>query len=254
MRRVDHKAMLDRWFVHKDPDDDPIYAEYPPFSDPKAYYTVMLDRHPEQEPDLKGVELFLRQLINWIPEPGDTDPFVLAHPDFDIQNFIMSEDGSLRGLIDWDGVAALPRTLGNERYPGWLTRDWDPAIYGYKSSMEDGVEPEGVWDDSPECLAHYRVVYDSIMAAHRAETTRGSDANLCRMSLVADNLAIAEDDPRCRDAILRKILHEICAAAERGDEPELTDLTNMFAENNVGTLLMETLRKGFDALLSKKAL
>lgn len=27
MRRVDHKAMLDRWFVHKDPDDDPIYIE-----------------------------------------------------------------------------------------------------------------------------------------------------------------------------------------------------------------------------------
>ena len=37
MRRVDYKTMLDRCFIHEDPDDDPIYLEYPAFSDPKAY-------------------------------------------------------------------------------------------------------------------------------------------------------------------------------------------------------------------------
>lgn len=81
------------------------------------------------------------------------DPFVLVHPDFDIQNFIVSEEGELQGIIDWDGVTAEPRSLGNERYPEWFSRDWDPDMYGYKESMEHGVEPECVWEDSPEFLA-----------------------------------------------------------------------------------------------------
>lgn len=130
LRTVDEKAMLDRWFVHKDPDDSPIYVQVPASGNPSAYYSHMLDLHPGQSPFLKGVELLLRRLINWIPEPDGMDPFVLNDPDYDIQSFIVSDEGELVGVIDWDGVAATPRTLGNERYPGWLTRDWDPAMYG----------------------------------------------------------------------------------------------------------------------------
>lgn len=45
--------------------------------------------------------------------------------------------------IDWDGVTvtALPRTLGNERYSRWLTRDWDSGhVCLYRKSMEYRVE------------------------------------------------------------------------------------------------------------------
>lgn len=113
-RQVGNRAMLDRWFKHRDPSDDPIYVEQPVFSDPKAYYTFMLDNHPEQNPISRGLALLLRQLITWIPESSGIDhPFVLAHPDFDIQNFLVSAEGELKGIIDWDGVAAVPRTLGN---------------------------------------------------------------------------------------------------------------------------------------------
>lgn len=257
MRQVDHKAMLDRWFVHKDADDDPIYVEFAPTSDPKAFYTFMLDAHPEQKSISKGVAMLLRQLISWIPEPDEMDPFVLAHPDFDIQNFIVSENGDLRGIIDWDGVAAVPRTLGNKRYPGWLTRDWDPAMYGYQESMEvEGAEPEGVWEDSPDCLTHYRSVYnDMMMEKYGAKTKLGSGISLCRMSLITENLAIAAHNPQCRSGILRKMLSEIWAAVEQ-NEPKLAlpDLANMFAEHSVDIMVMETLRRGFDALLSKEGL
>lgn len=257
MRQVDHKAMLDRWFVHKDADDDPIYVEFAPTSDPKAFYTFMLDAHPEQKSISKGVAMLLRQLISWIPEPDEMDPFVLAHPDFDIQNFIVSENGDLRGIIDWDGVAAVPRTLGNKRYPGWLTRDWDPAMYGYQESMEvEGAEPEGVWEDSPDCLTHYRGVYNEMMMEkYGAKTKLGSGISLCRMSLITENLAIAAHNPQCRSGILRKMLSEIWAAVEQ-DGPKLTlpDLANMFAEHSVDIMVMETLRRGFDALLSKEGL
>jgi hypothetical protein len=121
MRELDQKAMLDRCFMDEDPDDDPLYevCSVGPFSDPKAYYTCILDLHPEPKsrPFLRAMAVLLREPVGWVPEPEGDKGLVLAHPDFDIQNVIVSEEGELRGLIDWDGVAALPRSLGNERYP-----------------------------------------------------------------------------------------------------------------------------------------
>ncbi|KAI1370436.1 hypothetical protein F4677DRAFT_438371 [Hypoxylon crocopeplum] len=254
VRRIDQKAMLDRWFVHDDPDDDPIYVECAAYVDPKKHYTLMLDMHPEQNLVPRGIEMLLRQLINWIPEPDGAARFVLSHPDFDIQNFIVSDNGELQVIIDWDGVAATPRTLGNERYPGWLTRDWDPAMYGYKESMDQGVEPEGVWEDSPTCLAYYRGLYDEMVARCRAERGHSSNINLCRMSLITDNVAIAADDPSCRAGILRKMVGEIWAVAGQGAKLDFQDLVIMFAESKVDATVMETLRKGFGILLSKEGL
>ncbi|KAL4889619.1 hypothetical protein BDV59DRAFT_186201 [Aspergillus ambiguus] len=128
-RRVDHKAMVDRWFVHKDPDDNPIYVE-------RAHPTIRKHTTPVCSTYTPNRNRFLR--ASQCSEPSGMEPFVLAHADFDIQNFIVSKESELRGIIDWDGVAAMPRTLGNERYPGWLTRDWDPAMYEYKELMEHG--------------------------------------------------------------------------------------------------------------------
>ncbi|KAI1388207.1 uncharacterized protein F4822DRAFT_428829 [Hypoxylon trugodes] len=231
MRQVDQQAMLDRWFIHQDPSDDPIYTEFPTSSDPKAYCTFMLDKHPEQDPIPKGIEMLLRQLIRWIPEPSGMDPFVLAHPDFDIQNFIVSEDGELRGIIDWD------------------------AMYGYVESVEDGVEPEGVWEDSPECLASYRGVYSTMIANHRRGTALDTKLDLCRISLITENLAIAAQDPRCRNPVLRKMLDEIWAAAGRDEEkPDLTSLAETFAEDKVESVVMDILKTGFNTLISKEGL
>ncbi|RDW93815.1 phosphotransferase family protein [Aspergillus mulundensis] len=254
MRRVDQKAMIDRWFVHQNPDDDLIHLQCGAFSSPKKYYTHMLDVHPEEYPIPKGIAILLRHFISWVPEPGDTDPFVLAHPDYNIQNFMVSEDGGLQGIIDWDGVAAVPCSLGNESYPGWLTRDWDSAMYSYTESMEDGVEPDGVWEDSPKDLVYYRSIYDGLMAKHRPQERKGSGINFCRMSLITENLAIAVDDPRCRNGILRRMLDEIWAVAGEGEQPEFTELAESFVEGNVDEKLLETLRRGFNILLSKQGL
>ncbi|KAJ2984770.1 hypothetical protein NUW58_g5889 [Xylaria curta] len=250
-RRVNQKAMLDRWFVHQDPADDPIYATYAASSDPKAYYTFMLDLHPEENSFQKGLVALLRQLISWIPEPSGADRFVLTHPDFDIQNFIVSEDGDLRGIIDWDGVAAVPRTLGNARYPGWLTRDWDPAMYGYRESMEQGTEPDGVWEDSPACLVDCRQIYRAAIAKNRRDD---GSVDLCRMSLITDNLSIAAEDPRCRSEILRKVAQEIWDRAGQDSELDFAELVTTFAENNVDVSVMNVLQTGFNALLIEEGL
>ncbi|KAL1970144.1 hypothetical protein VTN77DRAFT_6549 [Rasamsonia byssochlamydoides] len=155
--------MLDRLRTD-DPDETAIYAELGLFANSRSFYTSMLDRRHEP-PSLfgRGQLQLLRMFLNWIPEPRDgRKEFVLTHPDFDIQNVIVSKDGHLR-LIDWDGVAAVPRSVGNERYPNWLTRDWDPSMYGWKPEMEQDPAPNGFWEDSPETLAFYRAVYNDIM-------------------------------------------------------------------------------------------
>ncbi|RJE26840.1 Phosphotransferase enzyme family [Aspergillus sclerotialis] len=191
MRFVGTPAMLDRSQC-EDPDESTIYLETGPFSDPKEYYRVILDQRGEQSSSFEsGLLSFLRLAISWIPEPVPTKknqkPFVLAHPDMDIQNFLVNDEGALQAIIDWDGVG-----------------DWDPAMYGWNEDMERGIEPVGVWEDLPETLKFYRGGYAGFIAS-------GAEAHssLTRNSVVYENLHIAASEPLCTHPILEKIFDEI---------------------------------------------
>ena len=147
MRCVDQQAMLDR-LQTDDEDETSIMFEVGPFKSQKDYFHCMLDRR-ETPPDKfsRGFHKLLRLFLAWMPYTDNaTKPsFVLAHPDFDIQNIIVSPEGELRGIIDWDGVTAVPSCFGNESYPSWLTRDWDPMMYGYRPpASSEGQEVQEV--------------------------------------------------------------------------------------------------------------
>ncbi|VUC37577.1 unnamed protein product [Clonostachys rosea] len=246
VRCIDHTAMLERLKSDDDDSDDPLYVEAPTSEDPQDHYNFFLDLYPGKAPFAKGRTLVLKELIKWIPEPANDEPFVLTHPDFDIQNFIVSEDGQLRGIIDWDGVFCSPRSYGNEAYPSWLTRDWDPMMYGYQKSMDEGEEPDGCWEDSPETLKRYRIAYDEIMSKFRE-----SDAsmNLTRMSLVTENLFIAACDPLCRSGILHKIIDEISTVLELPERLDFTYLAEEFADGEIDYEVWATLKRGMEKLL-----
>lgn len=131
----DHEAMLER-FGTDDDDGVPLRFEAGPFQKQKDYFHCVLDRRQLRgDKYSRGFNKLLRLFLSWIPYTNSMEkhPFVLGHPDFDIQNFIVSTEGELRGVIDWDGVAAIPSCFANERYPSWLTRDWDPVMYRYRS-------------------------------------------------------------------------------------------------------------------------
>ena len=131
----DQQAMLNR-LRNEDEEEAPILFEAGPFRCQKDYFLCKLDQR-QVPPDKfsQGFHKLLRLFLSWIPysDNAEQPSFVLAHPDYDIQNFIVSTEGELRGVIDWDGVTAIPTCLGNERYPSWLTRDWDPMMYGYST-------------------------------------------------------------------------------------------------------------------------
>ena len=125
---MDTEVMLDQFHeggeqVHA------AYYETGPFESALSYLTAPLDHRREPSHALqKGCLKILRLWMSLIPEAYEAGKqFVLSHPDLDIQNVIVGEDGELRGIIDWDGVAAVPRCIGNASLPSWLTRDWNPA-------------------------------------------------------------------------------------------------------------------------------
>lgn len=66
-----------------------------------------------------------------LDETLDGPPFVLSMPDFNYQNVFVDDDGNVTSLIDWDNTMVGPRQGGYAKYPSWITRDWDPSMYGY---------------------------------------------------------------------------------------------------------------------------
>ncbi|EPE08406.1 serine threonine protein kinase [Ophiostoma piceae UAMH 11346] len=260
-----------------------VFADWGPTSDPKEYYTRALDLHPQDHVYSRGVESLLNKFISWLLETDVSEdprgalpkstPFVFAHPDFDIQNFIVDTDGRLMGIIDWDGVEAVPRSIGNEALPGWLTRDWDPVMYVYESAMGDeealrrGYQPNTLWEDSEEALARYRAIYTNLIAKHSPQLQAANAARVSRRSLVSENLAIAASDPVCRSRILDKVVSEMWEAykdgisdtASSGDDfvsetdlyPTFYDIAQLYLENEVDDFLLDRLQAAFKALLLK---
>lgn len=285
-RRVDHTAMFANWADDdEDDNDDVVFSVEPVTADPKKHYTVPLDKHQKDDAYLDGLALLMRELIAWIPEPTGVRPFVLAHPDCGLQNFLVSEEGELRGIIDWDGVKAVPRSVGNEKYPNWLTNDWDPATYTWREGAEMELEEDEEMEleededmhqceDSPQTLAFYRNIYHEAMTqlVSHNESTCGVD--ICRSSLVAQTLARAIDDPLSRQEGMHKIVRTAWTVAiehnqSQGNEgqeqvdkrstvelnldcPFYANLAEDLLRGTVDKQVMETLKKGFHILRTKE--
>ena len=205
-----------------DPDENDISCEKGPFTDPKSSLLFMLNRRPFQTNDnayVKGIYKLLRMLIDWAYERDNHKPrFVLSHPDFDMQNVLVAQDGTLRGLIDWDGVAAVPREVGAAQYPMWLMNDWIESQYDYNIKEGKPREEAGYDESSPDELSCYRAMYAQFMeqeitlntkeSAHLTinGTTPKEEADVTRRSLVMRNLEIATNSPMVTSDIVHHIL------------------------------------------------
>jgi hypothetical protein len=165
----------------------------------------------------------LRMFAGSLPdETLDGPPFVLSMPDFNYQNVFVDNDGNVTGLIDWDGMFVGPRQGGYARYPSWITRDWDPLMYGYpdESSVQrqgdDGdverpATPAGseithipsreqLQEDSPSTLQAFRDEY--LAAFIRADPI---SARYTCQSHVYEALEIAISSVYCRGHIVDRL-------------------------------------------------
>ncbi|KAH7304985.1 kinase-like domain-containing protein [Stachybotrys elegans] len=227
-----------------------------PFKTSRDFYTCIMDKHPAASLDrdphtlslLIGQERLLRLFIDCIAEMdfSQDNGFVLTHPDFDLQNFIVSTDGHLMGVIDWDDVGVWPKSLGNRRYPGWLTRDWDPALYGY---ADGDTPPDGQREDPPATLALCRKAYREAMSRISQSGTLETS-----VTLITENISIAAKDTGFRYPILRKIVQEIALTVETPSDIEAYDVCLDLGKDMLDNGLRETLRKGFIKLLHDESL
>jgi len=122
--------------------------------------------------------------------------FTLSHPDYNYQNIFVDDDAKVTGIIDWDGIQTAPRGLGCARYPSWITRDWDPGMYGYGVS---GCRNE----DSPEELSRYRQHYAAEFEKHNLP---GYNPNETKLSHILEAIQIGLNDRMCRAYIAIKLL------------------------------------------------
>lgn len=288
MRSVDHKGMLDRLTSGEKDNQSALYFNAGPFSEPWKFYLQSIVREKEsQQPLQEGLRGLLLLFLDWIPNfRGCGDKFVLTHPDLDIANVIVSEDGHLQGIIDWVGIAAVPRSIGNESYPTWLTRDWDLAMHGSNEGMKRKIRPAGLWEDSPETLHLFRKLYQSMIRSHVA-SKHGQifstlqilehfdiSSSLTAQSHFIKNLLIAAGNPTDRFEIVKKFVDEILKWTRK--DPVLTGIlepnscigpgedttcqnldvftiSNALANGEMNPQQIAVLKSGFDALLSSEA-
>ena len=218
-------------------DDEDMFCEKGPFQDPQSAFLFNLDRpnaYSKSSVYIKGCYKALRMFIDMaFTNSDDRDRrFVLTHPDFDVQNVLVAEDGTLCGLIDWDGVASVPREIGCAQYPLWLMRDWVPFHYEYDIQERRPEEGSGFEESSPAELASYRALYAHFMEKEIERQTGGpnrvtafgtlpkQEAQLTRQSLVMRNLDLAASTPILLTNILSHMLSEITVVTE----PEWRDL------------------------------
>ncbi|KAK4219502.1 hypothetical protein QBC37DRAFT_410181 [Rhypophila decipiens] len=167
-----------------------------------------LDKGPEARAAISVISMALQKfhLHHHEKEPSEKFMFGLAPPGFDSQNIMVDDQGNLTGVLDWDLVRVLPRCVGYIRYPGWITRDWNPLA----SDSEN-------WPDADELereeLERYRKHYNQALGD---ALYRSKDWKLNKNSHIWEAIWIAALHSVHRFKICCKLVKEVEDLYRRG--------------------------------------
>lgn len=240
-----------------DYDNTMAFCQTGPFSDQKDYLLSLLDTRKgkrERGEVEKGAYKLLRLWIAWSLSDASTvqgRSFVLAHPDLDNQNILVNDDGSIAGIIDWDGIAAVPHCIGPQSLPKFLTQDYDPGNYAY--DVEADAPKEGYVADSPAQLASYRAMYARFMESYLSigdrmnmakssrhatwvRKSRKEAADITRRSLVTSTLHLAAIAPFEMRRLMMHLFEEIeeLTAAQWQDEASAAGSEELVESDKTG--------------------
>lgn len=147
-------------------------------------------------------------VLPYLPSDNIAERFVLAIPDFDAQNVMVDDEGDVTGIIDWDLVQTAPPYAGYTSYPSFITRDWNPLMYGWPKLAHS--------ENSPEELEHYRAYYNQQMGSALG---REGDWIYTEKSHVTEAVWNAALNSTCRPGICTKLVQ-----AAVGAEEDATDI------------------------------
>lgn len=188
-------------------DDDVAWASpyvSGPFEDLKEF--LYNDWDEDEEVILRGDSTMriLHYAIESMPDfMVNFGSYPLSPRDLNHQNILVDEDGNITGFIDWDEITTKPACLGCARYPSWITRDWDPAMYGWDCGSE--WEDLMVEEDSPEALSRYRQHYSQVFERLTSQLPN-YDPRHTRLSHIIEAIDIGAADRLCRQEITEKLL------------------------------------------------
>jgi hypothetical protein len=253
LQELNVQRMVNRWLLNEECRNLPLYRPVGPWGTTMATYTAMLDAYPPNTVAGRGVDELLRLLVGYVREPvpfhGAKERFVLTHPDLSLRNVILADDGTtIKAFLGWNGARAVPCSLGNEAFPRWLVRDFNPFIWHWWPATElwwrVHVPPEVNWsEDSPWVLRELREYYVHTITelkatgSSREGVRRGGEKNkksysredvlnnidVTRQSLLTLTLDAAIRDPRCRSSVLRRILEKCSRRFEELDFEQFVD-------------------------------
>jgi len=185
---------------------------YGPFKKNLDYWKLNLEESwpaiPEYDPDVDQDALNMvsgiRKIIDMLhdhptvavskKDPADADEnetFVIRHPDLDLQNILVDDDGNVTGIIDWDNCLAVPRCIGYASLPDFLRRDWNDDF-----SLADSPHMP-TWE-----MQKYADIYADAMAE-----TGCSDAKYTRKSGMYRAIAGAVTQGSLTDVIEKLFAH-----------------------------------------------
>ncbi|KAL4876762.1 hypothetical protein BJY04DRAFT_222770 [Aspergillus karnatakaensis] len=213
-----------------DDDHEVVFAEFPPSPNPHHWNRCLLEKYPRSGIG-HAVDRILWHIINWIPDPSDMDPFVLAHPDFNLQKFLCADDGTLLAIIDWDGKTAVPRSRGNEKYPGWLCSDFTLEM---KMAEQDGT----ISITPLEQTRFFRRFYRNKLARYKKRENRGRMEPILKyklpgLALVTEGIEYAHFDAHFRLHTLMELLNLAWEASGVEDPPSFDDLIKAFSVKEI---------------------
>ncbi|EXJ71734.1 uncharacterized protein A1O5_05543 [Cladophialophora psammophila CBS 110553] len=130
----------------------------------------------------------------------EADRFQIDFWDYNYQNIFIGDDCNITGILDWDGIRAVPQGMGCTRYPSCITRDWDPGSYepALDGNWEDSME------DPPEVLSRYRKHYADTFAGLGLQYYGPRETKL---SHILEAINIATGDQFARQYIMIVLLN-----------------------------------------------
>lgn len=142
---------------------DRRYWQIPTYNHPSDYITDRFEKRFNPtwtSPAAQGSRKFFRIVFNCAPfnaslkhDGDENQSFVLQHNDLNFQNILADDDGTVTGILDWDGCGTVPRCVGFTTTPIFIQLDWE---LGY-----DLLNNEQMW---PWVQAKYRDIYANAMA------------------------------------------------------------------------------------------
>jgi aminoglycoside phosphotransferase (APT) family kinase protein len=181
----------------EDDDGSVVIEASGPFDSASAYLQARSRVEPRPKDTLwsRAEAKVMDVLKDCLASLDSPEGFVLCPPDFDSQNIMVDEHGHVTGIIDWDLAQTMPRRAGYARYLSWITRDWDPLMYGWPARADS--------EDSPAALERYRAYYNAELG--KALRWR-QDWRFTEMSHVVEAVWNAVMSPLSRREICRKFV------------------------------------------------